>query len=195
VSAFRSTRWATVVTNCARNPRLPTVTARLTANEKERFVALASSYGISETALALIAIRGLLNSNHEVPSTGSSTREPATDRITIRLRPGDGRAIADRAAERGIKPSKYLAALIRAHVATNPPMTTDELLALKKAVALLARVGTLLAATSRQIAQTVPQPEGLLRELRQTRAVVAEVERRAHDLARAALISWETRYD
>jgi hypothetical protein len=74
-------------------------------------------------------------------------------------------------------------------------MTTDELLELKKAVAVLARVGMLLAATSRSIAQTALQPESLLRELRETRAAVARAERRAHDLAWAALISWETCYD
>jgi hypothetical protein len=103
--------------------------------------------------------------------------------------------IADRAAKRGIKPSKYLAALVRAHVAANPPMTTGELRALKQAVAVLARIGTLLLTTSRAVAQTAPNPGLLLSELSETRSIVAEVERRAHDLARAALISWETRYD
>jgi predicted DNA binding CopG/RHH family protein len=99
-----------------RHSKLRAVTVRLTASEKERFNAPASSRGISESALALIALRGLLNSNQLMPSASRFIREPSTDRITIRLRPGDHKAILDRAARRGIKPAKYLAALVRAHM-------------------------------------------------------------------------------
>ena len=50
-----------------------------------------------------------------------SPRTPATDWITIRLRPGDGTSIARRAAQRGIKRFAETAALVRAHLAVNPP--------------------------------------------------------------------------
>ena len=113
---------------------------RLTPDEKLRFTVLADARGISESALALIAIRDLLSSAAPVSHSPlpASTREPAIDRITIRLRPGDRQTVRQRAAQRGMKDSGYLAALVRAHVAANPPLAADELRALKLAVTVLA---------------------------------------------------------
>jgi len=44
----------------------------------------------------------------------------ALDRITIRLRPGDRLAIRHRAAERRMKDSAHIAALVRGHLAGDP---------------------------------------------------------------------------
>lgn len=181
--------------NAAFPTRRPTITVRITPDEKDRFAALAATHGISESDLALIAIRGLLNSSTPAVGAEPAHREPASDRITIRVRPGDGQVIADRAAKRGIKASKYLAALIRGHVARNPPLTTDELVALKMAVSVLSKIGMVLGAILRSIATATPNSVTLIQELRRTQAAVADVEQRIHDLARAALISWESRYD
>jgi uncharacterized protein (UPF0548 family) len=158
---------------------------------------LAASHGISESALALIAIRALLDSNAPAPNVlrSGTTRETATDRITIRLRPGDGRAIHDRAARRGFKPSAYIAALVRAHVSRNPPLPSDELALLKQGIVLLSRVGQVMAHTARRAAEEGALPPELAKQLSQTRAVVAGLERCTHDLARAALIAWASRYD
>jgi hypothetical protein len=88
-----------------------------------------------------------------------------------------------------MKPSAYLAALVRAHVAMNPPLTANELAALKHSVAVLAGVGRLLAQAIR-----LPSSIGVAREeLQRTQAAVADLEQRTHDLARVALISWESR--
>jgi hypothetical protein len=149
---------------------------------------------VSEARLASIAVRSLLESNRPDAPASTSTREPATDRITIRLRPGDRKAIGERAARRGLKDSTYVAGLVRAHVSANPPLAADELDALKQAVAVLAGLGRLLARISRAPtvgADAIDLPEHLER----TRRAVAVVERRVHDLARAALEAWETRYE
>ncbi len=172
---------------------LPSITARPSAAEKARFATLATASGLSESALAMIAIRKVLDPDAAPlrESVPAPARGPATDRITIRLRPGDGESIARRAAQRGMKPSAYLAALVRAHVAANPPLTANELAALKQSVAVLAGVGRLLAQAIR-----LPSSAGLAREdLHRTRAAVAVLEQRTHDLAKAALISWESRSD
>src|SRR5579859_2642839 len=127
---------------------LPSVTVRMSADEKNWFATLARSRGVSESALALSAIRSVQDSGSLDPyATGPRT--PATDRITIRLRPGDGEAIARRASERGMKPSAYLAALVRAHVGVNPPLAAKELVALKQSIVVVAGLGTLLAQTAR----------------------------------------------
>lgn len=178
-------------------PRCPSITARPTPDEKDRFAELAAARGISESALALIAIRALLDSNPAPISapTRQSGRQPATDRITIRLRPGDRHALAHRAAQRGIRPSRYLAAVVRAHIAVSPPLTIEELSVFKHGVAVLAKLSRALSHTVRCIAEGGPLPPNLQTELSQTRAVVAVIEQRTHDLARSALITWESRYE
>ncbi len=139
----------------------------------------------------MIAIRRVLDPDAAPlrESVPAPARGPATDRISIRLRPGDGESIARRAAQRGLKSSAYLAALVRAHVAANPPLTANELAALKPSVAVLAGVGRVLA----QAIRLSSSPGVSREELQRTRAAVAVMEQRMHDLARAALISWESR--
>jgi hypothetical protein len=173
--------------------RVPSITARPTADEKRRFAELASSRGMSESTLALIGIRSILDSNGP-PSKPLQDEgpTPATDRITIRLRPGDHQVIACRAAQRGMKASTYLAALVRAHVAANPPLAAAELAALKQSIIVLAGVGRLLARTARSPSLGGPEREHLQENLGRTRAAVAALEERTHDLAYAALVSWET---
>jgi hypothetical protein len=183
-----------IVNGGVRPGRVPSITARPTPDEKRRFAELASSRGMSESTLALIGIRSLLrcNGTPSNPPVHADESGPATDRITIRLRPGDHEVIARRAAQRGMKASTYLAALVRAHVAANPPLAATELAALKQSIIVLAGLGRLLAQAARSPSLGGEQQEDLRRQLRRTHAAVAAVEERTHDLARAALISWET---
>ena len=167
----------------------PSITARPSAEEKARFASVAAARGMSEAALALSAIRAAIG-----PGTTSAcepqlgdARVSATDRITIRLRPGDGEWITHRAAQRGMKRSAYLSALVRAHIAQNPPLAANELAALKVSVVVLAGLGRLLARQAKT-------PAGIAQDdLQRTRDSIAELERRTHALAKAALVSWESR--
>ena len=197
MSAFCCTRGTCLVNSSNPTARIPSITARPTLAEKERFAKLAASSGVSESALALIAIRALLESTDPSASTTApeSARQAATDRITIRLRPGDGRAINQRAAQRGMRASTYLAALVRAHVAASPPLTVDELAILKQGVAVLANLGRSMSHIARSAAQTGALSPELQKLLSGTRAVVDALERRTRDLARSALITWESRFD
>ena len=184
------------MSNNGSTPRLPSITARPTPAEKERFATLAASRGVSESALALMAIRSVLDCKDvsEV-SAAPGRRERSTDRITIRLRPGDRRAINERANRRDMKASTYLAALVRAHVATNPPLTENELDALKRGVIILAGLGRLLTRMFRDGARTGSMPIELLEELSRMRAMVAGLEKVTSDLVCAALKSWESGHD
>jgi predicted DNA binding CopG/RHH family protein len=196
VSAFCCRDQASKMSGDDISSRLPTITARPTSEEKLRFAALAAARGISESALALVAIRDLIKSHAPLSQpAAASASESAIDRITIRLRPGDRRAIKERAVQRGMKDSAYLAALVRAHVAANPPLAADELAALKLSVAVLAGFGGLLARTAREATQAGVMQKDLQQDLSRTRAHVASLEQRTHDLARAALVSWESRFD
>ena len=85
-----------------------------------------------------------------------------------------------------MKRSAYLSALVRAHIAQNPPLPANELAALKLSVVVLAGLGRLLARDAKA-------PTGIARDdLQRTRASVAELEQRTHALAKAALMSWES---
>jgi hypothetical protein len=192
VSAFAADRVDPVSCRSSRSP-LPSITVRLSADEKNWFATLARSRGLSESALALSAIRSVKDSGSLDPyATG--TRTPATDRITIRLRPGDGEAIARRALERGMKPSAYIAALVRAHVAVNPPLPAKEVAALKQSIVVLAELGPLLTQTAHNPALSGPRLEEVRQIISRTRVAVAALEQRTHDLVRTALISWESRH-
>jgi hypothetical protein len=171
----------------------PSITARPTPQEKRLFAAVASRRQLSESALALIAIRALLDSDLSDLPPITSSNGPAVDRITIRLRPGDRLAIGQRAAERRMKDSAYIAALVRGHVAANPPVATHELAAFKTAVSVLAGFGRLLARTAREAAQAGVMPRDLQQDLSRSRALVADVERRMHEFAQVALVTWESR--
>ena len=177
--------------------RPPSITARPTPDEKRRFTELAARCGVSESTLALTAIRTVLASNGSSisPLTPESGRRAATDRITIRLRPGDRQALDQRAARCGIKSSRYLAALVRAHIAASPPLTIDELTILKEGVSILAKLNRALTHTTQCIAKGEPLHPKLQEELSLTRSVVVALERRTHDLARSALVTWESRYE
>ena len=191
MSAFAADRADPMSCRSPRSP-LPSITVRVTPDEKKWFAMLARSRGLSEATLALSAIRSVKDSGSlEAYATGPRT--PATDRITIRLRPGDGTAVARRASERGMKPSAYLAALVRAHLAANPPLTAPELAALKQSIVVLAGLGTLLAQTARNPALSGPGLEDVRLTLSRTRFAVTAVEQRTHDLVRRALVSWESR--
>jgi predicted DNA binding CopG/RHH family protein len=176
--------------------RLPSITARLSAKEKTAFQLIARHVGLSESALALRAIRTLLERNEQwlrVQPRLDFEHVAASDRITVRLRPGDGREVIRRASERGVKPATYISALVRAHITANPPLPTAEVNALKMSIGVLANLGTTLANTSRQGIPSGPQGEIYREAIRRTRGQIAVLEQRIVDLTRAALIAWETR--
>jgi len=179
----------------AASSRRPSVTVRLTPDEKRRFATIAAAQGQSESELGLTAVRLLLelNANQIPPAASAMPKESASDRITIRLRPGDRQTIAERARRRSTKASTYIAALVRAHVASNPPLTADELTAFKQAVAVLAGYGRLMALVAKGHGGPGGPPRDLQQDLSRTRALVAALEQRMHEFVRASLDSWEYR--
>jgi hypothetical protein len=180
VSAMCCTKASTLVTSDRARSRLPTITVRLSPDEKQRFAELAASRGLSECALAVAVLRALLtlgaSSALNIPS--ASRRQAATDRITIRLRPGDGAALEARAAQRRMKTSTYVAALVRSHIAANAVLAANELETVKQAVVVLAGVGRILSRIARCGSQAGALSPEVRQALAQTRSVVAAVGKR-----------------
>jgi len=182
----------------ARAPNL-SITVRPSPAEKARFSTLAHAAGISESRLGLMAIRAFVDEEGRTAGPAeydsAAERVRATDRITIRLRPGDGSVIARRARERGVKTATYLAAMTRAHIAADPPLLAHELAALKQSIAILAGLGTLLGQGIRSPAVNGSGVEEIRQTLSRMRAAVAMLEQHTHDFAKAALMAWESRFD
>jgi len=91
--------------------------------------------------------------------------------------------------------SRYLAALVRAHIAASPPLTIDEFAVLRHGVAILAQLGRTLSRTAHELRSGGTLSPELQKELALIRTVVAALEQRTHDIARSALITWESHYD
>lgn len=94
-----------------------------------------------------------------------------------------------------MKTSTYLAALVRSHIAGDTVLTAHELETVKQAVIVLAGVGRVLSRIARCASQQGFLSPEVRQALAQTRAVVATVEQRTSNLARAARQSWESRYE
>jgi hypothetical protein len=94
-----------------------------------------------------------------------------------------------------MKTSTYLAALVRAHIAVNPPLPVEELSDLKRTVAVLAALSRVLAHLDHRVRETGEGAPELETNLYKTRVAVTALERLTADFTRAALVSWETLYD
>jgi len=82
--------------------------------------------------------------------------------------------------------------LVRAHLMVNPPLPAAELAALKDSVEVLAGLGHALAHVARGSVLTDVDHEALRKEISHVRIVLARLEQQTHDLAKAALIAWES---
>lgn len=170
-----------------------------TPEKKEQFSALAKARGMSETALLEVLVDHVLGTNPSseaaVSEADRSTDEGAsTERVTLRLRPGDRPLVEQRAAARNMKAATYLVALIRSHVRGQAPLPTTELNQLKASVGELSAVGRNLNQIARVVNSTKDNGSlnSLAEELKSAVLCVEEVRRSVAELVRVNLISWES---
>ena len=168
------------------------IAAWASAEAKARFSALAASRGLSESKLLGLVIDALLTRNPiDAGAEQQAAKAAKADRISVRLRPGDGTRLRERARARGMNYTTYAAVLIRSHLFTKPPMPLKELSRLEGGLAQVSAI----AGSLRQIARAVRQEEGLDPELpSQLAAVLQAVEglwRQMRELVRANVLSWE----
>ena len=158
--------------------------------QKAQFAALAASRGMSQSKLLGLLIDAVLTRN-PVDSLSEAQRDKAGrgDRVSLRLRPGDGNLLRQRAQARGMKYSSYAAALIRAHLRVNPPMPLGELVRLERSLAEVSALAEDLRlmgwpmqaqdnpACRIEFSAIVPAVERLLRQMR--------------EVVKANVVSWE----
>jgi len=163
------------------------ITAWATPDRKGQFAALAASRGLSESKLLGLLIDSVLGRN-PIDEAGAERYNEAGDRITLRLRPGDGKWLRLRAQRRGMKYTTYGAALIRAHVRANPPMPIEELARIERSLAEVSALERRLS----QIARGMRDYPGLREELAAVLRAVNEVRQAVREVVKVNRISWES---
>jgi predicted DNA binding CopG/RHH family protein len=119
------------------------IQCRVTVETKEKVRTLAARQQLSESALLQRLIDLMLQ------TAGVGAQEPIDDdvksprdaRVTIRLRGEDQALLHARAAARGMPSATYVSVLTRAHLRKLTPLPKEELLALKRTVSELGRIG------------------------------------------------------
>ena len=169
------------------------IAAWATPDRKGQFAALAASRGLSESKLLGLLIDSVLERNRVDPA-GDERQEEAGegDRITLRLRPGDGQWLRLRAQRRGMKYTTYAAALIRAHVRADPPMPLEELARLERGLAEISAIGRRLNSIAGAVRERQNVDSGLRVELTAVRQAVEELRQAVREVVKVNRISWES---
>ena len=169
------------------------ITTWPTPDQKAGFTALALSRGLSESKLLGLLIDSVLERNpiHEAGDEPHREAEEG-DRITLRLRPGDGQCLRLRARRRGMKYTTYAAALIRAHVRANPPMPIEELARLERGLAEISAIGRRLNQIAGGVTEGRGVDSGLRVELAAVLQAMEELRQALREVVRVNRISWES---
>ena len=178
--------------NAMRPDSRSSITAWPTREQKAGFAALALSRGLSESKLLGLLIDSVLERNTVDAARDVRQREvEERDRITLRLRPGDGQWLRLLAERRGMKYTTYAAALIRAHVRANPPMPIEELARLERSLAELSAIGRRLNQIAGAVREGKGVDSGLREELAAIFPAVEELRQTLREVVKANRISWE----
>jgi hypothetical protein len=170
----------------------PSITAWPSPDQKARFAALAASRWLSESKLVGLLIDSVLERNPVDPSVERHRgNSEAGDRITIRLRPGDGRWLRVRARARGMPLSTYATALVRAHVRAAPPMPQNELALLERCLGELRRSGSALHAIAKAIEAEQGADAPLNSKLAMLLQALNRLRQELREVVRVNRISWE----
>jgi hypothetical protein len=162
----------------------------ITAESKQRFRAIATNQGVSESALLkrLIEQRLALAAGDDVALT-SSPAELRDARLTIRLRADDCLLLRERAAARGMPAATYLSVLTRAHLRSLAPLPEE--------IILLGRsINELNASRNLNMIARAAQQGGLAagetrEELRALLPACEALRDHVRALIRANTLSWE----
>ena len=160
--------------------------------QKAQFAALAASRGLSQSKLLGLLVDAVLARNPiEVEAKEARGRAGQGDHVSLRLRPGDGRLLRQRARARGMKYTTYAAVLIRAHLRADPPMPLDELAKLERSVAEVGAVAESLGQIARAMTKGHAGDPGWGRELSSVVPAIERLWRQMREVVKANVVSWE----
>jgi len=160
--------------------------------QKAQFAALAASRGLSQSRLMGLLVDAVLARNPvETAPEEAWAGAGRGDRVSLRLRPGDGKLLRRRAQARGMKYTTYAAVLIRTHLRADPPMPIDELANLERSVAEVGAVAESLGQIAQAMTQggSVDPAWGI--ELSTILPQVERLWRQMREVVKANVVSWE----
>jgi hypothetical protein len=174
----------------------PSTRSSLTAwpdsEQKARFAALAASRGLSQSKLLGLLVDAVLARN-PIEAAAEEVQGGAGrgDKVSVRLRPGDGKLLRVRAQARRMKYTTYAAVLIRAHLRADPPMPIDELAKLERSLAEVGAVAESLGQIARAMTQGHAGDPAWGRELSSAVPAVERLWRQMREVVKANVLSWE----
>jgi Bacterial mobilisation protein (MobC) len=173
------------------------IAARVTADMKQAFAAVAQRQDLSESTLLKRLIEASLVSAGAILTRASEPIEPVINgaRVSVRLRADDLLLLRERARARQIPTGTYASLLIRAHLRTLTPLPTAELTALKGSVAELGAIGRNLNQIARSLNQGNSHISPGLADLRAVLKALWGLRDHTKALITANLESWRIGYE
>jgi len=169
------------------------IAAWTTPETKAQFTALAISRGLSQSKLLGLVLDSLLSRNQvAVRPQQRSNGSRDEDRITVRLRPGDGRLLRRRAQARNMNYTTYAAALIRSHLRANAPLPLAELARLERSLSEVTVIARRLGEIARQFRQAADDGRGVSLDLASAVEAVRQLREDVREVVKANVISWES---
>jgi hypothetical protein len=174
------------------------IAARVPADTKQRFAAVARHQGVSESVLLRRLVDAAL-------ITAVPSKEPAVERvesvgvtgkISVCLRPDDFTLVRERAAGRQMPTGTYVAHLVRSHLRNLSPLPTTELKTLKCSIAELGAIGRNLNQIARALnygEERRPGPDAPY--LRTLLKVLTGLRDDTKALITANVLSWQVGYE
>ena len=156
-----------------------------------RFAALAQQGGLGISTLLGNLVENLLDEAPTPDPIDAAAHALATDRVCIRLRPGDAEVVRRRSMARRMKPSTYIAALVRSHLVQDPPLPPAEIAMLERATAELSAIGRNLNQIARAVNAGAPAPAGTASLVGRSVEAVEAVREATKVYVRKAIAGWE----
>ena len=168
------------------------IAARVTADTKQRFAALAHQQGVSESTLIKRYVDAALSSARALPTRVPGPAEPVGRdvRVCVRLQADDMLLLRERSAAREMPTSTYVSFLLRAHLRALTPLPEAELAAFKRAVAEVGALGRNINQIARAVNRGEAPTGPRLGELQSILRALDGLREHLKALIRANLTSW-----
>lgn len=167
------------------------IKSRVTPEFKERFRALASRAGRTESGqLKWLLETHLTTPDERIVAETDDVASVRDARVWVRLSAGDRRLLRERSRARQMRAATYVAVLVHAHLLDAEPLPTAELAALKRAIAELSAIGRNLNQFVRAVQSGARSPGFTTKEGIALIRVCEHLRDRTKELVDANAASW-----